>query len=239
MAGSSARSISSSVAMCITAGNTSFDDWLRLTSSLGWIGFLEPTTPPASWMARLAITSLAFMFDCVPEPVWNTTSGNSAVPAAVDHFLRRANDQVGLVRRRAAPSSTLARAAHCLTSAERANDRPSPAEARDADREIVDGALRLRAPQPGRVDEDFTERVLLDPGGRRVHRLASFRECAAAGPDDTSPASSVVVMPGRRFPPLCAIPYRLPVPYRAVFDNPRDDRSERTFASSPGHRRAQ
>ena len=40
-----------------------------------------PTMPPASWIARLAITSLAFMFDCVPEPVWNTTSGNSVVAA--------------------------------------------------------------------------------------------------------------------------------------------------------------
>ena len=64
--------------MCITAGNASFDDWLRLTSSLGCTGFLLPTVPPASWIARLAITSLAFMFDCVPEPVWNTTSGNSS-----------------------------------------------------------------------------------------------------------------------------------------------------------------
>ena len=65
-------------AMCITAGNVSFDDCPRLTSSFGWIGFFDPTTPPASWIARLAMTSFAFMFDCVPEPVWNTTSGNSA-----------------------------------------------------------------------------------------------------------------------------------------------------------------
>src|SRR5213078_3088128 len=28
--------------------------------------------------ARLAMTSLAFMFDWVPEPVWKTTSGNSS-----------------------------------------------------------------------------------------------------------------------------------------------------------------
>ena len=38
---------------------------------------MDPTTPPAIWIARFAITSLAFMFDCVPDPVWNTTSGNS------------------------------------------------------------------------------------------------------------------------------------------------------------------
>src|SRR2546422_88863 len=62
----------------MTVGNTSLDDWPRLTSSLGWIGLLLPGAPPASWMARLAMTSLAFMFDCVPEPVWKATSGNSS-----------------------------------------------------------------------------------------------------------------------------------------------------------------
>ena len=34
-------------------------------------------------MARFEITSLAFMFDCVPLPVWKTTSGkwSSSFPA--------------------------------------------------------------------------------------------------------------------------------------------------------------
>ena len=59
-------------AICIAVGKVSFDDWLMLTWSLGWIGVLLPMTPPASWMARLAITSLTFMFDCVPEPVCQT-----------------------------------------------------------------------------------------------------------------------------------------------------------------------
>ena len=38
--------------------------------------------PPASSIARLEMTSLAFMFDCVPEPVWKTTSGklSSSLP---------------------------------------------------------------------------------------------------------------------------------------------------------------
>ena len=45
-----------------------------LTWSLGW----------ASSPARLAITSLAFMFEEVPEPVWKTSIGNwsSCSPAA-------------------------------------------------------------------------------------------------------------------------------------------------------------
>ncbi len=35
--------------------------------------------------ARVAITSLAFMFEEVPEPVWNTSIGNwsSCFPAAI------------------------------------------------------------------------------------------------------------------------------------------------------------
>ena len=37
--------------------------------------------PPTSWMHRLEITSLTFMLDWVPEPVWNTYSGNSASSA--------------------------------------------------------------------------------------------------------------------------------------------------------------
>jgi hypothetical protein len=54
-----------------------------LTSSLGWTGFFEPITPPAISIARFEITSLAFMFDCVPLPVWKTTSGkwSSSFPA--------------------------------------------------------------------------------------------------------------------------------------------------------------
>ena len=59
-------------AMCIAVGNVSLDDWLMLTSSFGWIGFLDPSSPPASSMARFEMTSFAFMFDWVPEPVCQT-----------------------------------------------------------------------------------------------------------------------------------------------------------------------
>jgi hypothetical protein len=83
----------------------SFDDWLMLQWSLGWTGFLEPSSPPSVSMALLEMTwreasragnravseegasagalqpsplrrtSLTFMLVCVPEPVWKTTSG--------------------------------------------------------------------------------------------------------------------------------------------------------------------
>ena len=44
--------------------------WPMLTWSFGWIGFsARNRSPPVSSMARLAITSLAFMLLEVPEPV--------------------------------------------------------------------------------------------------------------------------------------------------------------------------
>ena len=57
---------SSSAARWTALGKTSFDDWPMLTWSLG----CAPS--PAS----VAMTSLAFMFDDVPEPVWKTSIGN-------------------------------------------------------------------------------------------------------------------------------------------------------------------
>ena len=51
-------------ASCIAVGMTSFEDWPALTWSLGW------TAEPRLALASLAITSLAFVFVDVPEPVW-------------------------------------------------------------------------------------------------------------------------------------------------------------------------
>src|SRR3954467_12993449 len=65
-AGSSRRVDSSSAARCTALGNTSLEDWPMLTWSLAC------TPSPAS----VAMTSLAFMFDEVPEPVWKTSIGN-------------------------------------------------------------------------------------------------------------------------------------------------------------------
>ena len=67
--------IASTAAICIAVGNTSLDDWLLLTWSLGCTGSFEPSLPPAISMARFEITSLTFMFDCVPLPVCQTTRG--------------------------------------------------------------------------------------------------------------------------------------------------------------------
>jgi len=70
-------------AMCIAVGNVSFDDCDMLTSSFGCIGFFDPISPPAISIARLEITSLAFMFVCVPLPVCQMCNGkcSSSFPA--------------------------------------------------------------------------------------------------------------------------------------------------------------
>ncbi len=71
----------------------SFEDWLILTWSLGCTGFFDPISPPSISIARLEITSLAFMFDCVPEPVCQTTSGKWPSELSVDHLLRGSDDR--------------------------------------------------------------------------------------------------------------------------------------------------
>ncbi len=71
-------------ATCIAVGKVSFDDCERFTWSFGCTGSFEPILPPRISIARFAITSLAFMFDWVPEPVCQTTSGkcSSSSPSA-------------------------------------------------------------------------------------------------------------------------------------------------------------
>ena len=64
--------------MCVAVGKVSLDDCDMLTSSLGCT-----VTPLAA--AMLAITSLVFMLELVPEPVWKTSMGNwsSCFPSAI------------------------------------------------------------------------------------------------------------------------------------------------------------
>ena len=67
-----------SAARWMAVGMTSLEDWQRLTWSLGWTGLRVPRGWPRSSLARLAITSLAFMLVEVPEPVWKMSTTNSA-----------------------------------------------------------------------------------------------------------------------------------------------------------------
>ena len=58
-------------AMCMAVGKVSLEDWDMFTWSLGWQQLLARRS---RW-PRLAMTSLAFMLDCVPLPVCHTTRG--------------------------------------------------------------------------------------------------------------------------------------------------------------------
>ena len=145
--------------MCITVGKVSLDDWLWLTSSLGWIGFFDPTTPPASWMARLAITSLAFMLVWVPRAGLEHDERELAVQLPVDHLLGGPDDQVDLLRRQLAQLA-VGQGRALLEDAEGADHGPAPAVALHADREIDVGPLGLGAPEMIRRDLDVAQHVL-------------------------------------------------------------------------------
>src|SRR5262245_27910215 len=116
LAGSTSSCTARAAAMCMAVGKTSFDDWPRFTSSLGWTRRCCPRSPPSSSEARLASTSLTFMLLCVPEPVCHTTSGNSASwrPASTSSAARSIASAFSFGRR---PSSALTRAAAFFTSA--------------------------------------------------------------------------------------------------------------------------
>ncbi|CAM5463468.1 hypothetical protein SRIMM317S_00325 [Streptomyces rimosus subsp. rimosus] len=77
-AGIRSRVTAAVAAMWIEEGKTSLEDWEALTWSLGW------TSRPSRSVARVASTSLVFMLDDVPEPVWKTSTGkcSSHFPSA-------------------------------------------------------------------------------------------------------------------------------------------------------------
>src|SRR5262245_18592509 len=120
-------------------------------------------------MARLAITSLAFMFDWVREPVWNTTSGNSSSqPPAITSS--GARDQIRLVGGELAERAVGERRV-LLDDAERSDDPAAPVKAPPADREVLQRALRLRAPEMLGGNGNLAERVLFDPRLRHTSRI--------------------------------------------------------------------
>ena len=108
-AGSRSRSISSTAETCSAVGITSLLLWPKLTWSLGC------TLRPRISLARCATTSLAFMLDDVPLPVWNTSIGNSAShwPPATSIA---AVSIAPAISRSTVPSPALTRAAAALIS---------------------------------------------------------------------------------------------------------------------------
>ncbi len=101
---------SSTAAMFMAVGNVSFDDCDMFTWSFGWIGLLLPRFPPASSIARFEMTSLTFMFVCVPDPVCQTNSGkwSSSSPAMISseaRQIRSAYSSESLPRSRFTPAA--------------------------------------------------------------------------------------------------------------------------------------
>ena len=78
-------------AMRMAAGTVSFEDCDALTWSLGC------TSRPSDADARLASTSLTFMFVDVPDPVWKTSMGNCSSCSPASTAPRRGGDRLGHV----------------------------------------------------------------------------------------------------------------------------------------------
>ena len=132
-AGSRSLRTLSTAARCTADGNTSFEDWPMFTWSLGW----------ASSPARLAITSLAFMFEEVPEPVWKTSIGNwsSCSPSATSSPARAMRSATSASR---SPSSAFTRAAAALM---RPSQRTTGVGTRSPDTGKFSTALLVSDPQ--------------------------------------------------------------------------------------------
>src|SRR5262249_47034152 len=95
----------------IEDGNTSFDDWEALTWSFEWTD-----RPSSRRLASVAITSLAFILDEVPEPVWNVSIGNWSSYAPVATSFAAASMAAARAGSRM-PSSALTAAAAALIRA--------------------------------------------------------------------------------------------------------------------------
>ncbi len=141
-------------AMWMLLGKTSLEDCEALTWSLGWTGL------PSFSVARVASTSLVFMFDEVPEPVWKTSTGKwasqrpSATSAAASWIacghLRLQDAEVGVDLR-----------GRRLDAGERLD--VGPLERLAADREVLHRPLGLAAVLRVLRDPHLAHRVVLDP----------------------------------------------------------------------------
>ena len=114
-----------------------------LTWSFGWTGDFDPSSPPASSIARFEMTSLAFMFVCVPLPVCQTLSGKCSSSLRVCHLACRLLDQLG-DRRVELPELGVGPRRRLFQYP----DRPQQRAWHDvvADREVNQGARRLGSP---------------------------------------------------------------------------------------------
>ena len=122
-AGMRSCTTASVAATWIDDGNTSLDDWDALTSSFGCT-----VRPSSQREASVAMTSLAFMFDDVPEPVWNVSMGkwSRCRPSTIS---RAASTMAPATSSSITPNSALTAAAAALMRANArmwAGSRPRP-----------------------------------------------------------------------------------------------------------------
>ena len=123
------------------------------------------------------MTSLAFMFDWVPLPVWKTTRG-SRRHAPVDDLAGGAPHRFHVVPRRGRACPAPRWPPPPPTRAGRGRGSScDPHEGVPADREVLDAALRLRAPVVLRRNLDRSHAVGL--GACRAHLVSVSRSATA------------------------------------------------------------
>ena len=83
--------------MCITAGNVSFDDWPRLTSSFGWIGLLRADDAAGELDRAVGDHLVGVHVRLRAGTGLEHDERELRVERAVDHLLRGARDQLDLV----------------------------------------------------------------------------------------------------------------------------------------------
>ncbi len=130
--------------------------WRTARRSRGrWGGRRRPAA-----CARVAMTSLTFMFVLVPDPVWKTSIGNwsSCCPSTISPAARVIASACSVVRD---PSSALVLRRGRLDPGQRVDERRL--ERLAADREVLDRALGLRLPPGVPRDPHLAHGVVLDP----------------------------------------------------------------------------
>ena len=160
-AGMTSRRKASTVATWIAVGKASFVDWPRFTSSLGWTRRLSPRSPPRISLARLARTSLTFMFVWVPLPVCHTTSGNSPShrPASTSSAAATMAASPGGLEDAELDVDEGDRLLHADEGVHEGERHPLA-----GDPEVLERALGLRSPQPVGRHRDRAEGVALGAG---------------------------------------------------------------------------
>ena len=143
----------SDAATWIAVGKVSLEDCEALTWSLGC------TSTPAR-AASDAITSLAFMLELVPEPVWKTSMGNASSWSAGGDLSGGGLDgpgRIGVEHAELAVDPGRGR----LDLADRVDQRRL--DRRTADREVLDRPLRLGPPEGVARHLDLAHGVVLGP----------------------------------------------------------------------------